>query len=776
MTSRFVLPLADVGAGLTPSSGAQLFFYETGTTTPKDTYSDSAGTTPNANPVVANSVGVFPDIFISGTYKVVLKNSDGIQQWAADPITEYAISSDNEFVKNFATLADAVADTNINEGDAVNLAERTTGNGGWGIWDVVLASGVTTNSYNIVQCTGVATLALVLRVEGTANVKQFGAVGDGVTDDTAALEAISTSLADGDTVDFGSGTYLISKTGFSANVSGHRIFDLNGKSNITFKGEGATIKCVNHDVSTNNGLSFIWAVACPDLTVDGIDFDMTFTGINTSASYYPFCGGIMGIDSSADGQGSALNRDWNVKNCSFKLYHPKGQYAQSGAAYLGDGNNGFKVFPCFVSGPYLATAYINQSRNITIDNCILKDGHNGYGFWAWAWNNVTVTRCTAESFVGKQSSAAGVISGRGEPMIRYHQFYCEGLKVTDNHFRAKPCDERLVAGFEGFASFVNAYTNLTGDFSHGNCEITGNTIIGGGGDAAAAAAAGVDMSDWLIFLYAYGGTTICDNTFSSNSVTSNLYGEVGIFWNSESSSADDGTAGLNISDNVWTAKCDAMQNIVIANGEPTAAGRRLKSLSVTDNISLAQLQYFLSVSTTNTAFGVQDTLVSGNLVSGEFNTIYDKNNTNSRALSIAGSEATDICTISNNTIRDKYYGILPNSYAGIFIEHDNTMTGVTERFDTTSPAIQTLTGAGAVSVTTATTWLVTTGADALTLAAGVEGQSKTVIMKTDGGTGTLTPSNLGNGTTITFDDVGDSAQLLFTNAAWYFMGGTATLA
>jgi hypothetical protein len=89
---------------------------------------------------------------------------------------------------------------------------------------------------------------------------------------------------------------------------------------------------------------------------------------------------------------------------------------------------------------------------------------------------------------------------------------------------------------------------------------------------------------------------------------------------------------------------------------------------------------------------------------------------------------------------------------------------------------QTLTGAGAVNLTTATTWIVTTGADALTLADGTEGQRKFIVMKTDGGAGTLTPSNLGNGTTITFDDVGDSADLLFTNSAWHFMGGTATLA
>jgi len=66
-----------------------------------------------------------------------------------------------EFVHNFATLADAVSSTKILAGDSVNLKERTTGNGGGAMWDVVLASSVTANNDNIVACTGVATLALV---------------------------------------------------------------------------------------------------------------------------------------------------------------------------------------------------------------------------------------------------------------------------------------------------------------------------------------------------------------------------------------------------------------------------------------------------------------------------------------------------------------------------------------------------------------------------------------------------------------------------------------
>lgn len=90
--------------------------------------------------------------------------------------------------------------------------------------------------------------------------------------------------------------------------------------------------------------------------------------------------------------------------------------------------------------------------------------------------------------------------------------------------------------------------------------------------------------------------------------------------------------------------------------------------------------------------------------------------------------------------------------------------------------VQTLTGAGAVDITSQITHIVTTGANALTLIDGAEGQEKFIVMKTDANDGTLTPDNLGNGTTITFNDVGDSAHLLFTNGAWHFMGGTATLA
>jgi hypothetical protein len=79
---------------------------------------------------------------------------------------------------------------------------------------------------------------------------------------------------------------------------------------------------------------------------------------------------------------------------------------------------------------------------------------------------------------------------------------------------------------------------------------------------------------------------------------------------------------------------------------------------------------------------------------------------------------------------------------------------------------QTLTGAGAVNLTTFSTLIVTTGTDALTLAAGAEGQFKFIKMKTKVGNATLTVTNLEGGTTITFDAVGDFVHLFYQDAKW----------
>jgi len=75
--------------------------------------------------------------------------------------------------------------------------------------------------------------------------------------------------------------------------------------------------------------------------------------------------------------------------------------------------------------------------------------------------------------------------------------------------------------------------------------------------------------------------------------------------------------------------------------------------------------------------------------------------------------------------------------------------------------------AGAVSITTFATKVTTTEASAITLADGAKlGQHKLIVLTTDGGDATLTPSNLAGGTTITFADVGDAAWLVWNGSNW----------
>jgi hypothetical protein len=91
-----------------------------------------------------------------------------------------------------------------------------------------------------------------------------------------------------------------------------------------------------------------------------------------------------------------------------------------------------------------------------------------------------------------------------------------------------------------------------------------------------------------------------------------------------------------------------------------------------------------------------------------------------------------------------------------------------------SATVQSLSGPGAVNITSLTTAFTSTAAgNALTLADGVAGQLKTIVYVAEaagGDTGVLTPANLGSATTITFNAVGDSVTLQFIGADWWVIG------
>ena len=89
---------------------------------------------------------------------------------------------------------------------------------------------------------------------------------------------------------------------------------------------------------------------------------------------------------------------------------------------------------------------------------------------------------------------------------------------------------------------------------------------------------------------------------------------------------------------------------------------------------------------------------------------------------------------------------------------------------------QTISAAGAISITTNVTKITSPDNNGtLTIADGVDGQIKTIIMVSNVGNHTLSiTSNIGH-SSIAFNSVGDTATLMFMGTVWYFIGGTATV-
>lgn len=77
-----------------PLAAGQLFSYVAGTTTPLVTYSDSAGSVPNTNPIVLDAAGE-ADVWITPgvAYKFVLEDVNSVVQWTRDNISLQAVSA-----------------------------------------------------------------------------------------------------------------------------------------------------------------------------------------------------------------------------------------------------------------------------------------------------------------------------------------------------------------------------------------------------------------------------------------------------------------------------------------------------------------------------------------------------------------------------------------------------------------------------------------------------------------------------------------------------------
>ena len=81
-----------------PLINGKLFFFESGTTTPKPTFADVNYTIPNAHPVVLTAAGRQPNVFFQGTAKAILATSSGTQILVRDPVGETSATFGNPWI------------------------------------------------------------------------------------------------------------------------------------------------------------------------------------------------------------------------------------------------------------------------------------------------------------------------------------------------------------------------------------------------------------------------------------------------------------------------------------------------------------------------------------------------------------------------------------------------------------------------------------------------------------------------------------------------------
>tara|TARA_R110000796_G_scaffold138103_1_gene254181 strand:+ start:2557 stop:4395 length:1839 start_codon:yes stop_codon:yes gene_type:complete len=174
------------------------------------------------------------------------------------------------------------------------------------------------------------------------NVKDYGATGDGTTNDTVAVQAAIDASASGGTVYFPTGIYRIARTAGTDDRWGIKVTN----NNVTLKGDHATLRRYDTDISTYALAYPILFVGVPDsnsanVTENIIIEDLTFQGEDTLHS---ISGGA-----PLDYRSAIMFKNTNettVDRCTFNNIDSSAIYYQKPAMYN-----------------YVNSAYFNTTKN-----------------------------------------------------------------------------------------------------------------------------------------------------------------------------------------------------------------------------------------------------------------------------------------------------------------------------------------------------------------------------------------------------------------------------
>jgi hypothetical protein len=110
--------------------GAKLYFFEVGTTTPKDTYQDYELTVANTNPVITGSDGFTPPIFaVADGYKIVATDADDVALpgYSHDEYWPSIVESSGVINVTSNSSTPALTATNTGSGPGAKIVNSGTG-------------------------------------------------------------------------------------------------------------------------------------------------------------------------------------------------------------------------------------------------------------------------------------------------------------------------------------------------------------------------------------------------------------------------------------------------------------------------------------------------------------------------------------------------------------------------------------------------------------------------------------------------------------------------
>jgi len=183
-----------------PYSGAKLYFYASGTTTPITVYQDAGLTTPHSSPVVADSAGAFAEIFVNtDPFKFVLNTSSGTLIESVDAIPLNAASSLDGDLTAIAALS------------TTGLAARTASNT-WSLRTITAGVGISMTNGD-----GVSGNPTVAVDEASAENVRANTADKVLVNDSTQSALAKVTLTDAATITVDMSTFINAKVTLAGN-------------------------------------------------------------------------------------------------------------------------------------------------------------------------------------------------------------------------------------------------------------------------------------------------------------------------------------------------------------------------------------------------------------------------------------------------------------------------------------------------------------------------------------------------------------------------------